>query len=153
MQVAMAAISIFQTVGSIVQGYQQKKAANAEANMKIASAEQKVALDKANAESDSLDRFRKLRAIVGQQRADNVAAGGGAFGSVNFLGEDSGGQFARDAGITDFNLRSSSSAYLTSAQADANQLRAQGSNAVLSGWMKGLSSFGDYAYKQYQRGY
>jgi hypothetical protein len=147
-----AGMTIFSAIGQFTQGKAEEKAAKQQAAMGIASAEQKVALDKANAENDALQRVKKLRQTIGEQAAFGASATGIGSGTIGTLIENSTSEYGRDVGISDFNLRSSSSAYLTSARADANVLRFRGAQAAQSGMFKALDTLGTYAMRTAERG-
>ncbi len=150
----MAAMTLFQAIGQVQQGQQQKAALNADANFTVAQADARVALEKASASQEALDRARKLRQITG--RMVTSAAGSGVAlesGSIGSLINDSQGQYAREQDISAFNTDMKTRSISISAQSDAANMRAQGSNAARSGWMNALGTIGSFGMNAYDKGW
>lgn len=173
--------TLFQAVGEIRQGQAQaqqlkaqaevsaaqSEAFAAQAQTELASTDASIAVDKASAAERTIDRLRQLRQITGDLLVKGAAAGISiSSGSIGTQVSDSQREFAREQGIQDFNLRNSTAATLAAGEnrssnlnsqsaalsTQSNILRAQASNARVSGYLGAAGTLMNYGTGALNRG-
>ena len=181
MEIMLAVGTLFKTVGEIRQGQSQEQqlksasevsaaqssAFTASAQADLASTDAQIAVEKASAAERTVDRIRHLREITGDMLAKGVGAGVSiSSGSIGTLIADTQGQFAREQGIQDFNLRNTETAIksagenrfsdLTSKSAalstQSSVQRIAGSNARTAGFVAAAGTLMNFGMDHQNRG-
>jgi len=153
MEAMLVAGTLVQAAGQIGQAQAQADALESQAAIREAQTEQRVALEKARAAEESVDRARQFRKSIGNNLARVSSSGIGlGSGSVGDVAEDSGAQFAREQGISNFNLGQRVSSARISSQADVNSLTARASNTRVGGYVRAAGTLMNAGQRHMNRG-